>query len=161
MPSPPNSSAQSANDPSVGTNRPADLELAADQAEPLAPASDSAGGSSSSNQADPPQQPDGSFGQSRQATHNLLRALGHDLQASAILARTTTKAAAFYLRTKLKASIRPESPSTVRSLGKWIATALIKAESGIRGLRTKPLEKQPHTSPNAGWWEQSFELWQI
>ncbi|WFU12327.1 PBP1A family penicillin-binding protein (plasmid) [Rhizobium sp. CB3090] len=149
MPSPPNSSAQSTSGPSTGASRPPDSEFAADKIEAPASSSDSA----SSSSVDPPRQADGPFGQSRRATHNLLRALGHDLRASTIFARARTKAAASYLRTKLRTPSGPESPSTIRGLGRWFATALSKAGSNIRGLRIKQFENRRHASSNMGRWK--------
>ncbi|AYG63273.1 PBP1A family penicillin-binding protein [Rhizobium jaguaris] len=156
MPSPPNSSAESASDPSTGANRSPDLESAAEQIEASAPASDS--GANSSTQADPPRQPDGSFGQSRLATYNLLRALGHDLQASLTLARAGARTAVSYLRTKLKGSIQPETTTAVRNLGNWFATAAGKIGGGIRGLRIRQFENQRRASPNTGRWKIAIGL---
>ncbi|MDL2408145.1 PBP1A family penicillin-binding protein [Rhizobium calliandrae] len=151
MPSSPDTTAQSASDPSVDANSPTDLGFAVDQVEEPAPAAGSASGAS--GQADHARPPDRPFGQSRRATHNLLRALGHDLRASGVSARAKVNTAASYLRTKLKVSPPSESPSPVRSLGKSLATALVKMGSSIRGLRTRQFEPVPHASRNTGWWK--------
>ncbi|WP_306912279.1 PBP1A family penicillin-binding protein [Rhizobium mesoamericanum] len=142
MPNSPKPSNQGPKDSSKSANRSANLESSA---------SDLLGGASSSPQA--PQQPHKSFGQSRQAAHNLLRALGHDLQLSSTWARAKAKAAASYLRTKLNGPIRPEIATIVGNLGKGFATALVKATGGFRSLSAKALESRRHALFNAGWWK--------
>ncbi|EJL58550.1 penicillin-binding protein, 1A family [Rhizobium sp. CF122] len=158
MPSRPKSSTKSGNDLTTAANRPANLEFAADHVEPQAPASDPSGGPGSSTQAASPEQPPRSFGQSRQAAHNLLGALGHDLQASFAFTRARAKTAVSYLRAKLTASMPLDAPSTVHKLGKWFATALAKTRGSVRGLRTKPFENRRHASLKAGWWKISIAL---
>ena len=158
MPRRPKSSTKSGNDSTTAANRAANLEFAADHVEPQAPVSDPSGGPGSSIQAASPEQPPRSFGQSSQAAHNLLGALAHDLQASFAFARARAKTAVSYLRTKLTASMPPQTPSTVHELGKWFATALVKMRGSIRGLRTKPLENRRHASLQTGWWKISIAL---
>ncbi|MBW9053717.1 PBP1A family penicillin-binding protein [Rhizobium mesosinicum] len=149
MPSPPKSSTQSAGDSSAGGNQPTNSELPSDDVGAQAPATDPLDGTSSSSQADQPQQSLKSFGQSRQAAHNLLHALAHDLRMSSTWAKAKTVAAASYLNTKFEGLIRPETTTTIPDLGKWFATALAKAGRGIRAIPFKNRRRGSH----AGRWK--------
>lgn len=88
-----------------------------------------------------------------QAAQNLLHALAHDLRVSSTWAKAKTVAAASYLRTKFKGSIRPETTITVRNLGKWLAAALVKTGGGLRVLYAMPFENRRRASLNAGRWK--------
>lgn len=105
----------------------------------------------SSPQADQPQQSRRPFDQSRQAAHNLLIALGHDLQATSRVLRARAKTTASCLRAKFKELTQPGATSIVHDLGKWFATALAKTGGGIRGLLTKIITSGRHAWLNAGW----------
>lgn len=153
MPNPPKSSTQSAGDSSAGVDHSANLEHPPDDVGAQASATDSLDGTSSSSQADQPQQSYKSFGQSRQAAHNLLHALAHDLQVRSTWARAKTVAAASRLRTEFKGSNRPETTTTIRNLGTWLATALVKAGGGIRGLYAMPFGNRRRASLHARRWK--------
>ncbi|AVA26498.1 MULTISPECIES: PBP1A family penicillin-binding protein [unclassified Rhizobium] len=158
MQSPPSSSAENAGDSSAGANHPANSEVAANKAEAETSPSEPSEGSSSSIEAERARPPAGSFGRSREATRNLLRALGHDLRTSSISAGAKAKTAARYLKTKLKASIRPETTSTTHSFGKWSATAFVRAGGVIRSLLAKTLHYRRNASPRPGRWKITIGL---
>ena len=70
------------------------MGITTDDAGAQAPAPNTLDGTSSPPQTDQPQQPVKSFGQSKQAAHNLLHALAHDLLVSSTWAKAKTVAAA-------------------------------------------------------------------
>ncbi|MBY5396991.1 PBP1A family penicillin-binding protein [Rhizobium leguminosarum] len=96
-------------------------------------------------QADDPQPPHGSFGQSRRAARTLLRALRQDLQANSALAKIKT--AALFWRTKLRSTRH----GVASAPHKWMTSALVKAGRGIRDQRSKPRESRRSAPFIAGW----------
>ncbi|NKM73026.1 PBP1A family penicillin-binding protein [Rhizobium laguerreae] len=93
-------------------------------------------------QADDPQPPHGSFGQTRRAARTLFRALRQDLQASSVLAKIKTTALSW--RTKLR-STRPGIASAPH---KWMTSALVRVG---RSQRSEPHDSRRSAPFIAGW----------
>ncbi|EJC80827.1 penicillin-binding protein, 1A family [Rhizobium leguminosarum bv. trifolii WSM2297] len=96
-----------------------------------------------SNRPGDRQQPDGSFGQSRQAARKLFHALRQDLKASSTLRKSRTVAS--NLRAKLGGLTRLVRPSAL--------AALVKTGRGLRGLRTKRRNASRSAPFVRGWWK--------
>lgn len=138
MPNPPKSSNESVSNSSQAGHQTADSAAPVDAPD-----------SPESNRAGDRQQPDGSFGQSRQAVRKLFHALRQDLKASSALRKSKTVAS--NLRTNLGGLTRLEKPSAA-------AAALIKTGRGIRSLRTK-WRHSGRRAPFAGrWWKLTMGL---
>ncbi|OWV92742.1 penicillin-binding protein [Rhizobium sp. R72] len=151
MPNPPISSTQSASDAGTSAGGSASLEFTANHVAEEAPASEATPGATSSTPGDHPQQPYKAFGQSRKAAPELLRALAQDLQASSTWATARARTAASYLRAKIQKST--SAKTTMRTLGRGLATARAHAASGLRGRLSRPLQNRGLASLRARWWK--------